>query len=254
MTDKPDSPLARSFIRSPNFGDRRDGRRPDILLLHYTGMESADAALDWLVNPQSSVSCHYLVDEAGVITQMVAEDKRAWHAGASCWAGETDINSSSIGIEIHNPGHDFEYPPFPEAQMQAVEALCLDILGRHDIPARRVLAHSDVAPERKIDPGEKFDWKRLAEAGAGLWVPPGPPGSGEGLGPGSGGGAVKALQEKLRAYGYEVEATGEYDDRTYVTVAAFQRHFRPDRIDGIADLSTVATLDKLLDKIATPVG
>lgn len=252
MTDRPDSPLAERFIRSPNFGERRDGRRPDILLLHYTGMESADAALDWLVNPQSSVSCHYLVDEAGHVTQMVAEEKRAWHAGASSWAGETDINSASIGIEIHNPGHEFDYPPFPEVQMQAVEALCLDILARHAIPPERVLAHSDVAPERKIDPGEKFDWARLARAGVGLWVPPEPLDFGKGLGHGDSGEEVRVLQEKLAAVGYDVAVTGEYDEGTRVAVAAFQRHFRPDHIDAIADRSTVVTLDRLLEKRATP--
>ena len=137
-----------------------------MLLLHYTGMDSAEAALDWLTRQESGVSCHYLVDAEGRIAQMVPESERAWHAGQSLWEGETDINSCSIGIEIHNPGHDFDYPDFPDAEMRAVEALCRDILSRHAIPSHRVLAHSDVAPGRKRDPGEKFDWERLARAGS----------------------------------------------------------------------------------------
>jgi len=149
MTIAPDSALATLWVPSPNNEARVGGRSPDMLILHYTGMESAEAALDWLTREESKVSCHYLVDEEGRIAQMVAEGARAWHAGQSLWAGETDLNSCSIGIEIHNPGHDFDYPDFPEMQMCAVEALCLDILGRHAIPPDRVLAHSDIAPGRK---------------------------------------------------------------------------------------------------------
>lgn len=174
MTAAPDSKLAAHWVPSPNFEPRPEGRKPDTLILHYTGMEACDAARDWLASEESKVSAHYLLDEAGVVTQMVAESERAWHAGQSYWAGETDLNSASIGIEIHNPGHDFDYPPFPEVQMQAVEALCLDILGRHAIPKERVLAHSDIAPGRKRDPGERFDWARLARAGIGLWTEPVP--------------------------------------------------------------------------------
>jgi len=132
-----------------------------MLILHYTGMESSESALDWLTREEAKVSCHYLVDEEGRIAQIVPEGERAWHAGQSRWAGETDLNSRSIGIEIHNPGHDFSYPEFPETEMLAVEELCLDILSRHAIPADRVLAHSDVAPGRKRDPGEQFDWALL---------------------------------------------------------------------------------------------
>src|SRR3972149_4857045 len=135
----------------------------------------------------------------GRIAQLVLESERAWHAGQSRWAGETDLNSCSIGIEIHNPGHDFDYPDFPEAQMRAVEALCLDILSRHAIPPARVLAHSDVAPGRKRDPGEKFDWQLLARAGSGLWGPPAPLEGDAGLGPGDEGGAGAALQPGLPA-------------------------------------------------------
>ncbi len=246
MTIAPDSPLATLWVPSPNQEARVGGRVPDMLILHYTGMESAEAALDWLTREESKVSCHYLIDEEGRIAQMVAEEARAWHAGQSLWAGETDLNSCSIGIEIHNPGHDFDYPDFPDVQMRAVEALCLDILGRHAIPPDRVLAHSDIAPGRKRDPGEKFDWQRLARAGIGLWVPPVPLGSDAGLGPGDEGDKVAALQSSLQEYGYGVELTTTYGTGLEKVVEAFQRHFRTARIDGRADASTIATLEKLL--------
>ncbi|HTP37837.1 MAG TPA: N-acetylmuramoyl-L-alanine amidase, partial [Methyloceanibacter sp.] len=198
MTAAPDSSLATLWCPSPNREPRRGVSAPDMLILHYTGMESAEAALDWLTREEAKVSCHYLVDEEGRIAQIVAEGERAWHAGQSLWAGETDLNSRSIGIEIHNPGHDFDYPDFPEAEMQAVEALCLDILGRHAIPPDRVLAHSDIAPGRKRDPGEKFDWARLARKGIGLWVEPVALGTDQGLGPGDEGESVARLQQHLR--------------------------------------------------------
>jgi N-acetylmuramoyl-L-alanine amidase len=250
MTAAPDSPLATLWCPSPNAEARVAGRVPDMLLLHYTGMESAEAALDWLTRQESEVSCHYFVDEEGRIAQLVAEQERAWHAGQSRWAGETDLNSFSIGIEIHNPGHDFDYPDFPEAQMRAVEALCLDILSRQAIPPHRVLAHSDVAPGRKRDPGEKFDWQLLARAGIGLWVPPAPLQGDAGLGPGDEGEAVAALQRGLLEFGYGVEVTTTYGTGLEKVVEAFQRHFRTARIDGRADKSTVATLDLLLEAAA----
>jgi N-acetylmuramoyl-L-alanine amidase len=246
MTAAPDSPLATLWCPAPNRDQRRNGRAPDLLLLHYTGMDSADAALDWLTREDSKVSCHYLVDEDGNITQMVREGERAWHAGQSLWAGETDINSCAIGIEIHNPGHDIDYRDFPEAQMRAVEALCRDILARHMIRPDRVLAHSDVAPGRKRDPGEKFDWAQLARAGIGLWVTPAPVRGDSGLGPGDEGEAVTKLQQDLAAYGYGVEITSTYGRGLENVVEAFQRHFRPERVDGRADASTRDTLARLL--------
>jgi N-acetylmuramoyl-L-alanine amidase len=217
-----------------------------MLLLHYTGMESAEAALDWLTREESKVSCHYLVDEDGRITQMVRESERAWHAGQSLWSSETDLNSCSIGIEIHNQGHDFDYRDFPETQMRAVIALCGDILGRHAIPPHRVLAHSDIAPGRKRDPGEKFDWQMLAEAGIGLWVPPAEITDDGALGPGDENPSVLEFQQQLAAFGYGVETTGTYGKGLESVVQAFQRHFRPERIDGIADVSTRETLKRLL--------
>lgn len=229
----------------PRRGTKAYGSVIDMLVLHYTGMESGEAALDRLCIAESGVSCHYLVYEDGRIVQMVAEADRAWHAGVSFWRGETDINSRSIGIEIVNPGHDYGYRPYPEVQMAAVTALSGDIVARRGIPARNVVAHSDIAPARKADPGELFDWARLADAGAGLWVAPAPLEDGPVLKPGEEGEAVAALQRRLARYGYGIEATGAYDDLTQAVITAFQRHFRQAKVDGVADSSTVATLARL---------
>lgn len=243
-----DTSLASEVVPTPNHSARKGKTKPDMLVLHYTGMTSAEGALRWLTTPESKVSAHYLIDEHGRIIQMTPEERRAWHAGVSRWAGETDINSASIGVEIHNPGHDGDYPDFPEAQMRAVEALCRDVVSRHGIKAERVLAHSDVAPQRKRDPGEKFDWARLAGAGVGLWVEPAPLAGFRSLGliPGSVCEAVGRLQTLLADYGYGIDRTCYYDEITVAVVAAFQRHFRPQRVDGRADPSTIATLERLL--------
>jgi len=230
---------------SPNFGERRGFARPDMLVLHYTGMVSGQAAEDWLCDPRSEVSCHYVVHEDGRVVQLVPETSRAWHAGKSSWHGETDINSHSVGIEIVNPGHSFGYPPFPRRQITAVIALCRDIIARNAIPAARVLGHSDVAPGRKVDPGEKFPWGRLSRAGIGLWRPPSRRVTGPTLQRGDHGAPVAALQASLVHFGYGLEVTGTYDERTRTVVSAFQLHFRPDRADGVADPATRATLRKL---------
>jgi N-acetylmuramoyl-L-alanine amidase len=243
------SPLATQFILSPNVEARRDNRKPDMLILHYTGMADAARACSWLCNPVSKVSCHYLVDEQGVVIQMVDENLRAWHAGVSSWKNDDDINSSSIGIEIQNPGHTAGYPDFPDIQMQAVLALCKDIVARNDIQALRVLAHSDIAPLRKIDPGEKFDWPFLHHNGIGHLVRPEPIGGGSFLQLGDAGQPVEVLQAMLRLYGYGIDINGNYDALTHATVRAFQLHFRRARVDGIADTSTVATLHRLLHGI-----
>lgn len=230
---------------SPNCSARARGIEPDMVLLHYTAMASADLAADWLCDPKSSVSCHYLVDEDGAIVAIVPEDARAWHAGAASWAGVEDINSCSIGIEIQNPGPQAGYPDFPTKQMAALEELCADIMLRHAIAPERVLAHSDVAPTRKIDPGEKFDWAWLANKGIGHWVEPASVTEGDVLGPGSEGQAVETCQGALRAYGYFIPATGVYDALTEQVVKAFQRHFRQARVDGLFDASTRVTLERL---------
>ena len=243
---EPDSALVTRFLPSPNHGERRAHTRPNCLILHYTGMPSAAAAIAWLRNPDSQVSSHYVVEEDGAIFQLVAEERRAWHAGVGVWKGEHDINSASIGIEIVNPGHDFGRPPFADAAIEATIALCRDICARHGIPPERVLAHSDIAPKRKRDPGEMFPWERLHRAGVGHWAAPAPIRDEALMAPGEEGPSVRALQAMLALYGYGVEMTGVNDAQTKTVVAAFQRHFRPERVDGAVDSSSVETLRRLL--------
>jgi len=243
---QPDSPVAARVIPSPNHGERKDGRRPDMLTLHYTGMPDEAQALQWLCNPVSEVSAHYVVFENGHVAQLVPEARRAWHAGKSSWTGETDINSRSIGIEIANPGHDGGLPPFGETQIKNVIRLCRDIVERWSIPPDRVLAHSDVAPGRKMDPGERFPWERLHHAGVGHWTRPAPIRDGRFFVRGDQGQPIEALQAMLAMYGYGVPITGAFDADTEAVVAAFQRHFRSERVDGIADVSTITTLRDLI--------
>ena len=251
--DRADSVFVDALHPAANVEPRRNGCRPDILLLHYTGMISCAKAIDWLARVELRVSCHYVIDCDGRTTQMVPEFARAWHAGAGSWQGDTDVNSRSIGIEIHNPGHELGYPDFPYAQMQAVEALCRDIAARQQIPPWRVLAHSDTAPERKIDPGEKFDWARLARGGVGHWVAPALVAVADpGLGPGETDPRVANVQRLLGRYGYAINVTGVLDRMTMLVLAAFQRHFRPSRVDGHLDRSSEATLELLLASL--PVG
>ncbi len=244
----PDSGVVASVHASANAGPRNNQSKPSILLMHYTGMPSAARAIDWLSRPESKVSCHYVIDTDGRITQMVPEALRAWHAGLSYWAGESDINSASIGIEIQNPGHEDGYHPFPRAQMRAVRDLALDIQRRHAIAPERILAHSDVAPLRKIDPGEKFDWRWLAQAGVGHWVAPVAIRAAERLA--SDPGLVSAASSLLAAYGYGVGVAGVSGPDLATVVRAFQRHFRPARVDGIVDRSTLETLERLLNALA----
>jgi N-acetylmuramoyl-L-alanine amidase len=247
---RPDSCVVAEVRASPNHGERNGNMKPDMLVLHYTGMTDAQDAVRRLCSESSKVSSHYIVLEDGHIIQSVAESRRAWHAGESSWAGETDLNSRSIGIEIANPGHDHGYREFPNAQIAAVTALCRDIIVRHGIHPERVLAHSDVAPLRKEDPGEKFPWRRLHAAGVGHWAEPAPLATpGEPVTPGSQGSHVRELQAQFSRYGYGIGKTSTYDDLTTAVVRAFQRHFRPARIDGIADASTRATLAQLLESL-----
>ena len=235
---------------SPNFDERAAGRRVDMLLLHYTGMPGAREALDRMTDPDAKVSAHYMIDRDGTVFALVDETKRAWHAGVASWRGQRDINSSSVGIELVNPGHEWGYEPFTEPLMSSLIVLARRIVERHAIPAARVLGHSDVAPARKTDPGELFDWKRLAELGVGVWpaaaVPPidtAPP-----LAAGASGDAVAHLQRRLGGFGYGIDVTGDYDRLTEQVVTAFQRHWRPSRVDGIADAETGAILEELLDR------
>ena len=215
---------------SPNHGPRPDGAPVDLVVLHYTGTPTAEAALRRLCDPDSGVSAHYLIDEAGTAYRLVDEKRRAWHAGVSSWAGEADVNGRSIGIELANPGHEFGYVPFPEPQLEALEALLGGIVGRRGVEPARVLGHSDVAPLRKQDPGELFPWQRLAAKGLAYW-------------PGEGEGAAEPDMERARAaltgfgYGYCDDPVG-----LAAVLTAFQRRFRPSRCDGRLDGETMARI------------
>jgi N-acetylmuramoyl-L-alanine amidase len=221
---------------SPNHAPRGEPVRIDMLVLHYTGMASAAAALDRLCDPVARVSAHYLVEENGEIWRLVSEGRRAFHAGHSYWAGETDLNHVSIGIEIVNPGHEWGYRPFPEEQMSAVEQLCCDLVSRYPIPPHRIVGHSDVAPDRKSDPGELFDWPRLARTGIGIWPHPAPDLARR---RGRGVGVVEraAALADLARIGYCVTSGEEA-----AALAAFQRRFRPKRWDGRLDGETAERL------------
>lgn len=242
----PDSPVVRRIAPSPNHGPRPDGQPIDMLVLHYTGMASPEAALDRLRDPLHEVSSHYLVMPQGEVIQLVPENRRAWHAGQAGWAGRGDLNSCSIGIEIAHPGHQGGLPPYPAAQIAAVMALSLDIVARRPIAPRHVLGHSDIAPDRKEDPGETFPWESLHAAGIGHWVPPAPIRRGPTLGPGDRGDAVLSLRTRLAAYGYPLARSDIYDSDLTAVIVAFQRHFRQARVDRVADMSTVETLAALL--------
>lgn len=233
-------------LPSPNHGERIGVPGPDMIILHYTGMETEDGAIDWLRRPESEVSSHYVVRENGEVLQLVPESRRAWHAGKSFWAGKTDINSHSIGIEIANPGHTFGLPDFPAVQIDAVIDLCRDCMRRWHIRPERVLGHSDVAPVRKVDPGERFPWATLHAQGVGHFVEPSPISSGRFFQCGDSGPPVEALQTMLSLYGYRTDITGIFSESMKGDVEAFQRHFRPERVDGIADASTIETLHRLL--------
>ena len=228
---------------SPNFDPRTTP--PDTIVLHYTGMPTGEGALERLRDPAAKVSAHYVVEEDGRIFRLVPEERRAWHAGVSFWKGERDINSASIGIEIVNPGHEFGYRPFPDAQIASVIGLVGDIRTRWQIDNGRIVAHSDVAPDRKDDPGELFPWKRLAEAGHGLWVEP-PAAPGAPLSEGEESTGVFALQAGFTRLGYDCAPSGRFDAHTKAVVTAFQRHWRQEKVDGVADGETRARLIGLL--------
>jgi len=215
---------------SPNQEPRARGTRVDILLLHYTGMRTGAEAIDRLCDPAAKVSAHYVIEEDGTIWRLVDEARRAWHAGVASWQGTTAVNDASIGIELVNPGHEWGYRPFPEAQMRALEDLAHGILARHPIPGDRVVGHSDVAPLRKQDPGELFDWRRLSRAGIGLWpaTPSTPPRS------------LAEAPAALAEIGYAVGLAGSRE--THAAIIAFQRHYRPSTCDGALDDETRSRL------------
>lgn len=243
---------------SPN-ADSRQNTDISLLVLHYTGMQTAKAALDRLCDPEAKVSAHYVVDEDGAVYGLVPEGLRAWHAGVSHWGGISAVNAASIGIEIVNPGHEFGYRPFPEVQMQAVRDLCVEILDRNSgIAPHCVVGHSDVAPSRKQDPGELFDWAYLAQAGVGLW--PELSALDEAsvamlreqwhlpafMRQGDSGNAVAILQRQLAELGYGIEQNAIFDAATHAVVEAFQRHWRQDAVNGVWDVSCQTRLETLL--------
>ena len=225
---------------SPNFENRPPSVSVNLLLFHYTGMKSASEAMARLCNPNSKVSAHYLIDEVGNIFSLVDENKRAWHAGVASWNDDVDINNISVGVEIANPGHEFGYSRYPERQMVAVETLSIDIINRHSIRAARVLAHSDVSPSRKCDPGELFDWERLAAAGIGIWPKMLPVSVDFEIG------SIRQCQKQLKMIGYGLKITGVLDELTRDTILAFQRHWLPDRLTGKFDVETVWRIESVL--------
>ncbi|MBK18561.1 MAG: N-acetylmuramoyl-L-alanine amidase [Rhodospirillaceae bacterium] len=214
---------------SPNFGDRAPGSEVDKLILHYTGMQSLEISLERMCDSAAEVSAHYLIDEDGTIYKMVDEEKRAWHAGASYWRGETDINGQSIGIELQNPGHEWGYRDFSEAQIASLIELSSEILIRHNIPAKNVLGHSDIAPDRKQDPGVLFPWQQLAIKNIGFWPT-------QSSGECESDITEKIVRENLTLIGYDPNAS------LSGTVSAFQRHFRPSLIDGTPDKETASLI------------
>lgn len=218
---------------SPNCDARPAGTVVDMLVMHYTGMESANDALARLTDPEAKVSAHYLVDEDGSVVRLVPEELRAWHAGVSSWRGWTDVNARSIGIELVNPGHEWGYRPFPAAQILSTTALARDIVDRWSIPPRNVVGHSDVAPRRKMDPGELFDWRMLAAEGVGLWPQESDACSLE----------PDSARDLLSQIGYETEDL-------FRSLTAFQRHFRPARCNGRLDFETARLLRGLADLCA----
>lgn len=235
---------------SPNFDDRT--LPVSLLVLHYTGMKTGEAALERLCCDEAKVSAHYMVEENGRIFQMVEEDKRAWHAGVSEWRGETNINSASIGIEIVNGGHDWpladgSLPPYPDVQINALIPLCKAIMSRHNIGARGVIGHSDIAPLRKQDPGEHFPWAGLAAAGIGRFPLEIQPDCRVLFGAGSRDRGVAIVQRGLAEIGYSARVTGVMDEETRLVLAAFQRRYRPSQIDGVVDMETMAIVRWLVE-------
>jgi N-acetylmuramoyl-L-alanine amidase len=226
---------------SPNFDRRPLGVPIDMLVLHYTGMPTAQAALARLSDRNAEVSAHYLIDEDGTCYALVDEGDRAWHAGRSAWRGNSDINARSIGIELVNPGHEFGYRPFPKAQMAALISLTKGVIGRHPIPPRNVVGHSDVAPRRKEDPGELFEWSELATHGVGLWPKSFPRND-----------SLTVTDDwpvLLNLWGYDLtdRDDGPPGSGEHAALVAFQRHFRPARIDGVADFETITKLNALIN-------
>ncbi len=235
---------------SPNWDER--AHPLDMLVLHYTGMQTGAAALARLRDPEAKVSAHYVVEEDGRIFALVPEARRAWHAGRSIWRGQGDLNSRSIGVEIVNGGHEFGLPPYPDLQIGVVIDLCRSILSRWPIPQARIVGHSDIAPDRKEDPGELFPWRRLADAGIGLWPTRLPPFEAATLQPGASGPLVERLHAQLSRIGYDAPRAPQFDEPTRRIVLAFQRRWRPHLLSGEADPETRALVAAVADLADPP--
>lgn len=232
---------------SPNFDQRPEGTKIDTIVLHYTGMKTGKDALERLCDPKYKVSSHYFIDEDGSTLELVQPKFRAWHAGKSIWRGRENVNDSSIGIEIVNPGHEFGYREFPKAQMDAVIALCKKLKKNFPIEDRNIIAHSDIAPARKQDPGELFDWKLLAKNSIGLWPDVTEENPRPLLKRDDKGQAVQELQENLARFGYGIVDDGIFEEHTEFVVQAFQRHFgQTKNINGVWDSGLESCLQKLL--------
>lgn len=242
-------------LTCPNHDARPAGMPIDMLVVHYTGMPTGAAAISRLRDASAKVSAHYVIEEDGKVFHLVPEERRAWHAGVAYWRGHRDINGRSIGIELVNPGHEFGYRAFPKAQMSSLITLAGAIVKRRKIPPRNVLGHSDVAPERKEDPGELFEWERLAASGIGLWPKirrrwfGGSSFEGFNFGPDERHAKIAETQKRLVSWGYEVPTNGVLDARTTRVLVAFQRHFRPSNIEGRLDGETASRLAALLEQV-----
>jgi len=236
-------------LPSPNHDERPAGMPVDMLILHYTGMRTGQAAIDRLRSQAAKVSSHYVVEEDGTVFRLVPEGRRAWHAGISWWRGHEALNDRSVGIEIVNPGHEWGFRDYPVLQLAVVCDLCLEILSRHAIPARNIVGHSDVAPDRKQDPGEKFDWEGLSRNGVGLWPHDMPRLDAGGMGFGGAthgevrdAASLRPVRAALAAIGYKTAPEGPLDPGLSTVLRAFQRHWRPEAITGQADAGTLARL------------
>ena len=235
------------IIQAPSPNHDQRALPISLLVLHYTGMETGAAALAHMCSPEAKVSAHYMVEEDGRVFQLVDEMRRAWHAGISSWEGEADLNSATIGIEIVNGGHDFGLPVFPGIQIDSVCELAGAIMKRHKIPLFGLLAHSDIAPSRKKDPGELFPWQALAAKGIGVWPELKSDDCRQLFGKGMRDRGVSILQTGLAYLGYGIEVTGVLDAATSTVITAFQRRYRPSKIDGCVDVQTMEILTWLAE-------
>ena len=230
---------------SPNFDERKS--KIDIIVIHYTGMQSFEEALEHLCKPSSKVSSHYLINSSGDVYLLVDEEKRAWHAGVSYWSGNIDVNSSSIGIELVNPGHEFGYEIFSESQMTSLEVLIKSLINNYNIPLYNIVGHSDIAPLRKKDPGELFNWKRLAKKNLSIWPNKLSTSFSKNIKIGNKSNSILQVQEFLSEIGYKITKDGFFSEETKLVLMAFQRRFRCHKVDGLFDDETGSMIKSIYD-------